>query len=73
MRLTGPPVETIQLEAELDAMDKVEYSKQNQDAVEFGLHPELVALESIVELQRSSCILERQNTPCVIFGAPRWR
>ncbi len=48
MRLTGPPVETIQLEAELDATDKLEDPKRNQDAVVFGLRPELAALERIV-------------------------
>lgn len=50
MRLTGPPVETIQVEAELDATDKLEFPKeeQNKDAMEFGLRPELAALESIV-------------------------
>ena len=48
LRLTGPPVETIQLEAELDATDKLEHPDRNQDAVVFGLRPELAALERIV-------------------------
>jgi hypothetical protein len=48
LRLTGPPVETIQLEAELDATEKLEFPDQHSDAVEFGLRPELAALESLV-------------------------
>jgi hypothetical protein len=54
LRLTGPPVETIQLEVELDATDKLEFPKndENQDALKFGLRPELAALESIVYRNR---------------------
>ena len=48
MRLTGPPVETMKVEAELDATDKLESPDENEDAVEFGLRPELAALESMV-------------------------
>jgi Contractile injection system tube protein len=48
MRLTGPPVETMNVEAELDATDKLEDPDKNEDAVEFGLRPELAALESMV-------------------------
>jgi hypothetical protein len=48
MRLTGPPVEMIQLEAELDAADKLEFPEQNEDAVKYGILPELSALESLV-------------------------
>ena len=52
LRLTGPPVVTIQLEAELDATDKLEFPDQNRDAVAFGLRLELMALESIVYQNR---------------------
>jgi hypothetical protein len=48
MRLTGPPVETIKIDAEIDATDQLEFPGQNPDAVEFGLHPQLAALETIV-------------------------
>jgi hypothetical protein len=48
MRLTGPPVETMNVEAELDATDKLEFPGRNPDAVEFGLRPELAALERMV-------------------------
>jgi hypothetical protein len=48
LRVKGPPIETITLEAELDATDQLEFPDQNSGAVEFGLHPQLAALESIV-------------------------
>jgi len=48
MRLTGPPVETIKLDAEIDATDQLEFPDQNSTAVEFGIQPQLAALETIV-------------------------
>jgi len=48
MRLTGPPVETIKLDAEIDATDHLEFPEQHANAVEFGVQPQLAALETIV-------------------------
>jgi hypothetical protein len=48
LRLKGPPVETIKLEAEIDATDQLEFPDQNANAVEAGIHPQLAALEAIV-------------------------
>lgn len=48
LRLTGPPVETIKIEIELDATDSLERPAQNPDAVANGLGPELAALEMLV-------------------------
>ena len=48
LRLKGPPVETIKLEAEIDAADHLEFPDQNQQIVEMGLHAQLAALETIV-------------------------
>jgi hypothetical protein len=48
LRLTGPPVETIKLEAEIDAADQLERPESNRTAVEFGIQPELAALELII-------------------------
>ena len=48
MRLTGPPVETIKLEAEIDATDQLEFPQQNPNAAQLGIHPQLAALETIV-------------------------
>ncbi len=46
LRLKGPPVETLKLEAEIDATDAME--ADNAQANEVGLHPQLAALETIV-------------------------
>jgi len=48
LRLKGPPVETIKLEAEIDATDQLEFSDQNANARDYGIHPQLAALETIV-------------------------
>lgn len=48
LRLTGPPVETIKLDAEIDATDQLEFPDQNPNAVELGIHPQLAALETII-------------------------
>lgn len=48
LRLTGPPIETIKLDAEIDATDQLEFPDQNQDTVKFGIYPHLAALEMIV-------------------------
>jgi hypothetical protein len=45
LRIKGPPVETIQLEAEIDATDRLDQGEQIASTV--GIHPELAALESI--------------------------
>ena len=47
LRLKGPPVETIRLEAEIDATDQLEFPDRHPDAVAYGLHPQLAALECI--------------------------
>jgi hypothetical protein len=48
LRLTGPPVETIKLDAEIDATDQLELPDQHPVAVQFGIAPQLAALETIV-------------------------
>jgi len=48
LRLTGPPVETIKLDAEIDATDQLELPDQNQNTVAHGLFPQLAALETLV-------------------------
>lgn len=48
LRLKGPPVETISLEAEIDAADQLEQPGSHATAVELGIHPQLAALETIV-------------------------
>src|ERR1051325_54888 len=48
MRLTGPPVETIKIDVEIDATDQLEFPDQNPNATELGIFPQLAALETIV-------------------------
>jgi hypothetical protein len=48
LRLKGPPVETIKLEAEIDATDQLEFPDQNREVIEAGIQPQLAALETIV-------------------------
>ena len=48
LRLRGPAVETIKLEAELDATDQLEFPAQNPIATQFGLQPQLAQLEMLV-------------------------
>ncbi|MBM4289443.1 MAG: hypothetical protein FJ135_15085 [Deltaproteobacteria bacterium] len=48
LRLKGPPVETIKLEAEIDATDQLEFPDNNADAVQHGIAPQLAALETLI-------------------------
>jgi hypothetical protein len=48
LRLTGPPVETFKLEAEIDATDQLEFPDQNQNTVKYGIAPQLAALETLI-------------------------
>lgn len=48
LRLRGPAIETIKLEAELDATDQLEFPNQFPIAVQYGLHPQLSQLEMLV-------------------------
>jgi hypothetical protein len=47
-RLKGPAIETLKLDAEIDATDGLEYPDRNAAAVAFGIAPQLAALESLV-------------------------
>ncbi len=57
LRLKGPAVETLKLEAEIDATDLLEVA--DPEAVEFGIHRELAALEAL--LYPSSTALSSNN------------
>jgi hypothetical protein len=46
LRLKGPPVETIKLEAEIDATDQL--ADGDPQATQMGIHPQLAVLETIV-------------------------
>jgi hypothetical protein len=48
LRLKGPPIETIKLDADIDASDQLEFPDQNPDTAALGIHPVLAALETII-------------------------
>ena len=48
LRLRGPAIETIKIDAELDATDQLEFPKQFPVTAQFGLHPQLAQLEMLV-------------------------
>lgn len=48
VRLAGVPIETIKLDAEIDATDQLEFPDQNATTIELGIHPQLAALEALV-------------------------
>lgn len=48
LRLTGPPVETVKIEAEIDAADQLEFPDRNRTAVQLGVHPQLAAIETLI-------------------------
>lgn len=47
-RLKGPAIETIKLEAEIDATDALERPGQNANTVQYGIAPQLAVLEGLV-------------------------
>jgi Contractile injection system tube protein len=48
LRLRGPAIETVKIEAELDATDQLEFPNQNPTTVQYGLLPQLAQLEMLV-------------------------
>jgi hypothetical protein len=57
LRLKGPPVETIRLEAEIDATDQLEAPDRHPTTAVLGLHPQLAAIESIAYPSAASITL----------------
>jgi Contractile injection system tube protein len=49
LRIKGAAAETIKVEAEIDATDRLEHPGQNRTAAELGIHPDLAALELLVQ------------------------
>jgi hypothetical protein len=47
MRFKGPAVETIRIEADIDAADQLEFPDQNRTTVEHGIQPQLAVLEAL--------------------------
>jgi len=75
LRLKGPPVETIRLEAEMDATDPLEFPQQNGEVVENGLHSQLAVLElmlypSSADLLANDALASRGTLEIVPMLAP---
>ncbi|AFY34122.1 hypothetical protein [Calothrix sp. PCC 7507] len=60
LRLKGPPVETIKLEAEIDATDQLEFPNQNSTTAQLGIYPQLAALETLI--YPASSQIQNNNT-----------
>jgi hypothetical protein len=56
LRLIGPPVETIKVEIELDATDRLEHPDRNAETVANGIAPELADLETIISPATSDVV-----------------
>lgn len=79
MRFKGPAVETIRLEADIDAADQLEFPDQHRTTVELGIQPQLAVLEALahpgsaqllsVDRQASSGTLEiaPMEAPLMLF------
>lgn len=79
LRLKGPAVETIKVDAEIDATDQLEQPDQNPNSVQYGILPQLAALETIVypsvaQLQSNQSLAQAgtleiipMETPLVLF------
>jgi hypothetical protein len=48
LRLTGPPIETMKIDIEIDATDLLEHPGDNPDTVANGIAPQLAELEMMV-------------------------
>jgi len=80
MRFKGPAVETIRVEADIDAADQLEFPDQNRTTVEHGIGPQLAVLESLahptsaqllaLDAQASSGTLEiaPMEAPLMLFA-----
>ena len=75
LRLKGPPIESIKLDAEIDAADQLEFPEQNSNAARLGIHPLLAALEIIVyptsaQLQANNSLASSGTLEIVPMQAP---
>jgi hypothetical protein len=75
LRLKGAAIETIKLEAEIDAAERLDQPDQNRDAVELGIHPQLAVLEAMVhpradDLQANDALAGRGVLEVLPLEAP---
>jgi hypothetical protein len=48
LRFKAPPIETIKVEVEIDAIDQLEFPDQNPNTLDYGILPQLAALEMML-------------------------
>jgi hypothetical protein len=60
LRFKAPAIETIKLDAEIDATDQLEFPDQNPNAVNYGILPQLAALEMM--LYPASADVQQSNS-----------
>jgi hypothetical protein len=68
-------VETIKLDAEIDATDQLEFPEQNPNATQFGVQPQLAALETLVyptsgQLQANNALAQSGTLEIVPMETP---
>jgi hypothetical protein len=73
LRLTGPPVETFKLDAEIDATDQLEVADAN--TLQYGIFPQLSAIETLVypasqTLQRNFGLAQQGTLEIMPMQAP---
>lgn len=74
-RLKGPAVESLTLDAEIDATDDLEHPDDNANAAQLGIAPQLAALEGLVnptsaELQQLASLAQSGTLEIVPPAAP---
>ena len=67
MRLVGPPIETLSVDATIDAIDDLERGGGDAEVTDHGIHPQLAALEKIVYPE--SVHLQSNNSLAASRGA----
>jgi hypothetical protein len=71
MRFKGPAVETIKLEADIDAADQLEFPNQNRVTVENGIQPQLAVLEALAHPSSAQLLaVDRQASSGTLEIAP---
>ena len=71
MRFKGPAVETIKLEADIDAADQLEFPDQHRTTVELGIQPQLAVLEALAHPGSAQLLsVDRQASSGTLQIAP---
>ncbi len=75
LRLKAPPVETYKIEAEVDAADQLEFPDRNRTVVDYGIYPQLAALETLVypesgKLQSNNALANAGTMEIIPIEAP---